>query len=473
MKTGQGIKTPLTEGNVIKGILGFGLPLLIGQVFQLFYGLVDVRVVGEILGEDALAAVGATSTLSDLLVGFLNGFTNGLAIILATYYGAKNEKYVKKALGGTIVLGILGALLVSGLSLLFLPQILSFLNIEEALLAQARAYISVILAGLLCAALYNVCAAVLRAIGDSFTPLIFLIVASLSNIGLDYLLVGPLSMGVAGAAYATVISQAGSALLCFLYVRKKYPVLRVSREDLRPERELWHKLLTSAFSMAFMISFVQLGTFALQTSINTFGGKVIVAHTAARKATGMFMLPFAVLGTALATFCGQNLGAGKPDRIREGILKTVLITWGWCILVIAVTYLWGPHLIQMIIASDDAQILGTACRYLRFDTLFYFVPAVISLFRNSMQGFGDTRTPVFSSMLELLGKVLVVLFLTPRIAYDGIILAEPMVWIVMVIPLVIGMAKRLKGTGRKPQGRKRRPAGSGLNDAPRASVKFL
>lgn len=431
--------TSLTEGNIIKGILSFALPLLIGQLFQLVYSLVDVRIVGEILGEHSLAAVGATTTLSDLLVGFMNGFTNGLAIVIATFYGAQNEKGMRKALGGTVFFGVAGAVLITSLSRTFLNQILRFLNVQEDFFAEAKGYIGIILAGLVCAAMYNVCAAILRAIGDSFTPLIFLILASVLNIVLDYFLIGTMQFGVKGAAYATVISQAFSALLCFIYMRKKHPVLRIGIRDLLPDSSLAVKLLSSGISMAFMISFVQLGTLALQTSINTFGEKTIVAHTAARKATGMFMLPFTVLGSALATFCGQNLGAGKTERIREGILKTVALTWCWCTLVIIGTRLFAPALIQAITASSDQDVIHTACRYLRFDTAFYFVPAVISLFRNSMQGFGDTKTPVFSSMLELLGKIGVVIFLTPKIAYDGIIVAEPIVWIIMVIPLIVNM----------------------------------
>ena len=438
-KINQSNRYSLTEGPTLRAILHFALPILIGQIFQLFYGLVDVRVVGEILGETSLAAVGATSTLSDLLVGFLNGFTNGLAIIIATYFGAKNERFVKKAMGGTIILGVIVALTISLLSLLSLEPILNFLNVSEELRGEATSYIWVILAGLLFAALYNICAAMLRAIGDSFTPLIFLIISSISNIALDYLLIGGTSLGVAGAAYATVISQALSAGLCFLYARKRYPLLRLSKEDFTPNREVYHKLLASGLSMAFMISFVQLGTLALQTSINTFGEKTIVAHTAARKATSMFMLPFSVLGASLATFCGQNMGAGKTERIREGIFKAVLLTWGWCLMMMLITYTFGDKLIQAIVASKDTEITHTACRYLRFDVLFYFVPAVISLFRNSMQGFGDTRTPVFSSTLELLGKVAVVFLLSPRMGYDGIIVAEPIVWVIMVIPLIVGL----------------------------------
>ena len=193
--------------------------------------------------------------------------------------------------------------------------------------------------------------------------------------------------------------------------------------------------------MAFMVSFVSLGTLALQTSINTFGTNTIVAHTAARKATNIFMLPFSVLGTTLATYCGQNLGAGKYSRIKKGIRDTVLLTFAWCLLVTLVAYKFSPVLIQIITATNEKEIMDTGTLYLKVNTIFYFVPAVICLFRNSMQGFGDNKTPVISSSLELIGKVLIVLFLTPAIGYMGIIVSEPIVWFIMVIPLIVNMAR--------------------------------
>ncbi|MCM1326917.1 MAG: MATE family efflux transporter [Bacteroidales bacterium] len=431
----------LTSGKPLKIILAFALPLFIGQLFQLFYSLVDTRIVGETLGETSLAAVGATTTLSDMLIGLLNGFTNGAAIIIATYFGAKNEGNLKKAVGGTVLLGAGFAILVSAVCLLFLNQILRFLNIEDTLLPEAKSYIGVVLAGLLSSALYNICAAVLRAMGDSVTPLIFLIVASFLNIGLDYAFILHFHMGVAGAAYATVLAQTLSAFFCFIYMRRKYPLLALSKEDMRFSRELYGRLFVTGISMGFMVSFVNLGTLALQTSINTFGENIIVAHTAARKATSIFMLPFGVLGTTLATYCGQNLGAGKYDRIRKGIRDTVLFTFLWCVGVILVAYTLSPMLIRMITASSQQEIVDTASLYLKVNTAFYFVPAVICLFRNSMQGFGDTKTPIFSSSLELIGKVVIAYFLAPRIGYGGIIVAEPIVWMIMVIPLIVNMAR--------------------------------
>ena len=431
----------LTEGKPLKLILYFAIPLFIGQLFQLFYSLVDTRIVGATLGETSLAAVGATTTLSDMLVSMLNGLTNGAAIVVATYFGAKDEKHMKKAIGGTVLIGICFSICVSALCLVFLSPILKFLNISEEIMPQAKVYIGIILAGLLASTLYNICAAILRAVGDSFTPLIFLIVASFLNIGLDYGFILGFHMGVEGAALATVLSQAVSAFLCFLYMKKKYPQLMLTKEDRKAEKEIYKKLLSSGLAMSFMISFVTLGTLALQTSINTFGTNIIVAHTAARKATSVFMLPFSVLGQTLATYCGQNLGAGKYDRIKKGIRDTVLVTFVWCVGVMIAAYTISPVLIGQITATKQKEVIDTATLYLKVNTVFYFVPAVISLFRNSMQGFGDSKTPVFSSSLELIGKILIAFFLTPVLGYMGIIVAEPIVWIIMVIPLIVNMAR--------------------------------
>lgn len=431
----------LTSGKPLKLILAFAIPLFIGQLFQLFYSLVDTRIVGEILGENSLAAVGATTTLSDMLTGLLNGFTNGMAIIVATYFGAGDEKNMKKSIGGTILLNILFTICISILCLLFLSPVLKFLHIDASILPEAKQYISIVLAGLIAGTCYNICTAILRAIGDSFTPLIFLVLASFLNIFLDYAFIRHLHTGVAGAAYATVISQAFSAFLCFLYMRKKYPQLALKKEDMKLSREIYEKLLSTGISMGFMVSFVNLGTLALQTSINTFGTSIIVAHTAARKATSIFMLPFSVLGTTLATYCGQNLGAGKYSRIKTGIRDTVLLTFGWCMLVILVAFTLSPSLIRMITASNEKEIIDTASLYLKVNTSFYFVPTVICLFRNSMQGFGDSKTPVFSSALELAGKIAIAFFLAPVIGYMGIIVSEPIVWFIMVIPLIVNMVK--------------------------------
>lgn len=431
----------LTKGKPIRLILLFAVPLFVGQLFQLFYSLADTRIVGQTLGDEALAAVGATTTLSDMLLSFLNGLTNGFAIVIATCFGAKDERQMKKAMGGTILLGSCCAVVLSGLCLLNMSGLLKLLNISPELFAAARGYIGIVIAGLLAATLYNICAAILRAIGDSFTPLLFLILAAFLNIAMDYGFILCLHTGVEGAAYATVIAQAVSAFLCFLYMRRRYPQLTLKKEDFKPDMILYKKLFGAGLSMGFMTSLVGIGTMALQTSINTFGTDIIVAHTAARKISSIYMLPFSVMGTTLATYCGQNLGAGKYSRIRQGIRDTVLVTFVWCAGVIISAYTVAPWLIRTVTATQKKDIIDTASLYLRVNTPFYYVPTVICLFRNSMQGFGDNRTPVISSSLEMIGKVLIALLLAPAIGYYGIIVAEPIVWFIMVIPLVVNMVR--------------------------------
>lgn len=431
----------LTQGKPIKVILLFAIPLYIGQLFQLGYSLIDTRIIGSTLGETSLAAVGATTSLSDLLIEFMNGVICGYGIIVATYFGAKEESKLRKSIGGTVVLSVGITALLSVGCLIFLPQILSFLNVSPELMPEASAYIRIIIAGLIATTLYNVCAAILRAIGDSFTPLLFLIISNLLNVGLDYLFILRLTMGVTGAAVATVASQALSAILCFLYMSRKYPQIVLHIKDMAPEKEMYGQLLPRGFSMGFMLSFVLMGSLALQTAINALGMNIIVAHTGARKATSLFLMIFFVLGTALATYCGQNLGAQEYGRIRQGIRDTILFSLVWYLLVILIVFTLSPVIINLITASAQPEIIDNAVLYLKVNASFYFLPAIICILRNSMQGFGDSKTPLVSSFIELVGKVLIAYLLVPNLEYMGVVLSEPIVWALMVIPLIISMLR--------------------------------
>ena len=427
----------LTKGNPSKLIIQFAIPIFIGNIFQLFYSLADTRIVGSTLGDEALAAVGATSTINNLIIGFLIGLTNGFAIIVARDFGAQKLEQLRKDLGGTLKLGIAISLLLTVISVIFLEPILRLLNMPETLMADGIAYIRVILLGMIAAMLYNVCASVLRAIGDTITPLIFLIFSTIMNIGLDYLLILGFHTGVAGAAYATVISQSVAAMMCFVYIWKRYPMLHLRKSDFIRDSKLEKSLLISGLSMGMMQSLVSLGTVALQGAINTLGTYTIVAHTGARKITEIFMLPFSVLGMTMATYCGQNLGAGEITRIKKGLKQVILVAWIWCALVVVASYTIAPVLVRLVTATSTKEVIETASLYLRIDTLVYFIPAMISILRNALQGIGDHITPIVSSFIELIGKVLIAIYLTPYLKYMGIILAEPIVWVLMVIPLII------------------------------------
>lgn len=427
----------LTKGNPGKLIIQFAIPVFIGNIFQLFYSLADTRIVGSTLGDEALAAVGATSTINNLIIGFLIGLTNGFAILVARDFGAHKLEQLRKDIGGILKLGMAISLLLTVISVAFIEAILRLLNMPEALMVDGIAYIRIILLGMTAAMLYNVCASVLRAIGDTITPLIFLIFSTIMSIGLDYLFILGFNTGVAGAAYATVISQSVAAIMCLVYIWKRYPMLHLKRCDFTRDVQLEKSLLISGLSMGMMHSLVSLGTVALQGAINTLGTYTIVAHTGARKITEIFMLPFGVLGMTMATYCGQNLGAGEIGRIKKGLKQVILVAWIWCVLVLIASYTIAPILIRLVTATSSKEVIETASLYLRIDTLVYFVPAMISILRNTLQGIGDPVTPIVSSFIELVGKVLVVIFLTPHLKYMGIILAEPIVWVLMVIPLII------------------------------------
>lgn len=431
----------LTEGKPIKVILLYTIPLLVGQIFQLFYSIVDTRIVGQMLGEEALAAVGATTSLSDLFVFFIFGATNGFAIITASCFGAKDSDGVRKAIAGTIELGAGMAAVLSLLCLIFINPVLRFMKVDEALLTEAKSYICIIIAGLVISAFYNICAATMRAVGDSVTPLIFLIISAFLNIILDYSLIAFCNMGVAGAAVATVLSQLISAALCILFIIRKYPELIPKKEHLRLDKNMISKQIPAGLSMGFMNSLIGVGTLCLQTQINSFGSEIIVSHTASRKLFSLTSLPFFVLSTALSNFSAQNMGAGKIDRIKEGIRDTTIFSFGWSVFTLIIIRFFTALLTEQIIGMNNELIISTTESYMRFHSYFFPVLAMVCLFRNAMQGFGDSRTPIVSSLLELLVKILVAFILCPLIAYKGVILCEPTAWCIMVIPLIINMKR--------------------------------
>ncbi|MDD6482536.1 MAG: MATE family efflux transporter [Lachnospiraceae bacterium] len=428
----------LTKGKPSSLILSFAIPIFLGNLLQLTYSIVDTRIVGTCLGEDALAAVGATTTLSNLIIGFLMGLSNGFAIITSQCFGAKDEEGVKKSFAGSLLMGtgISVALTVAGL--VFLRQFLAFLNVPDALVQEAGSYIVIIIAGLLATFLYDACAAALRALGDSLTPLVILLISVVFNIAGDVLLVMVLKTGVQGAAIATVLAQLLAFVICWIYMVKRYRLLRLGREDFRNlNPQMLQTMVKSGLSMGFMSSLVNIGSLTLQTAINKLGQAIIVAHTAARKITEIFMIMFSVFGQTMATYCGQNMGAGRIDRVKQGIRLAILYTCIWCTLAIIASYTIGPWLVHLVTGSDNPVVIKNATNYLKFDTLFYYVTAVICVLRNAMQGLGDHVTPLVSSSLEMIGKIIIAATLVPWLGYTGVILAEPLVWFIMVIPLVI------------------------------------
>lgn len=429
----------LTKGSPAKNMLEFALPVALGNLFQLCYSLADTRVVGSTLGETALASVGATTSISTLFIGFLSGLTNGFAILISRQFGGKDERGVHRFGAGSLLLGTLTSILLTVLCVAGLPTLMRILNVPDTLLPQSTSYIRVVLLGLSATMLYNACASILRSVGDTTAPLLFLIFSAVLNVGLDLFFILVLKLGVAGAAWATVLAQSLSAILSLIYMFQRYEVFHFSLSNFRISLDEVRELYTSGLSMATMMSLVFFGTLALQCAINMFGQDIIVAHTAARKITEFFMLPFSVMGVTMATYCGQNMGAGALDRIRTGIRHALILTWVWSLGMILLSYTVAPRLIYLVTGSENPTILATATRYLKFDTLFYFAPAGISILRNGLQGMGDHVTPIVSSSIELVGKIVASVVLARIFQYWGIIIAEPIVWIFMVIPLICSM----------------------------------
>ena len=429
----------LTEGTPWKQILLFSIPIFWGNVFQLLYSLVDTKIVGSTLGTEALAAVGSVSTLHTLMTGFLNGLTLGFSLITAMCFGAKNRKRLKKTFAAAISTLALVLMLI-----IFLHPVLNLLHVPQAQFEMAYAYISVLIVGLFATLFYNLCANTLRAIGDALTPLIFLIVATVSNIGLDYLFILGFQMGVQGAAYATVLAQLLSVVLCLIRIFRKVPILHIQKEDFRFDRELMAEMYKSGLSMGLMSCLVGIGTILLQSAINTLGTTVIVAHTAARKVFELVSLPNSVLGSAMATYCGQNYGARRFDRIRQGIRASLIIAAVWAVVVFLICHTIEGKLIQFVASTTNPDVIYWGSTYLKVDMSFIVICGVIVILRNSMQGFGDRVIPVFSSCIELAGKIMFAFVFAPMFAYWGIIWAEPMVWIAMVIPLIVKVVHVLK-----------------------------
>lgn len=428
----------LTSGRPVKIILVFSLPIILGSLFQQLYSMIDTVIVGRTIGVDAIAALGSTSYISNLLIGFMTGLTNGFSIITARYFGAGDHVKMRRAVAGTVILGLAVSAVLTVVSCLFLDVFLRLLDTPEEIFDSARSYIFIILAFMTFAMLYNMSASILRAVGDSVTPLLFLIFSSLVNVGLDVLFITRLGMGVRGAAAATVISQSASFILCLIYIAVRFRWLLPKGEDFRVKAEEISELLSMGLSMALMFSIVEMGSLILQRAINNFGTAIIAAHTAARKISSILMLPYSALGSACATFCSQNMGAGRPERVGRGIKSALGLGFIWSGAAVAVGYLGSPFIVRFIAGDADVSIIETACAYMRVNTPFYFVLAVLVIMRNSLQGLGRKAVPVASSVVECVGKAVVAFLAAPALGYFGVMISEPCVWILMTILLIAG-----------------------------------
>lgn len=431
----------LLKDHILKALILFTIPILIANIFQQLYNTMDTMIVGNFLGDTSLAAISACGAVYELMVGFALGVGNGLSIVTARSYGAHDENLVKKSVAGSLIIGIGLTLVIMLISVIFLYPLLEVLHTPRDIIDEAYSYIIIVtlFVGVMFA--YNLFAGLLRAIGDSVMPLIFLIVSSVINVILDILLITQFKMGVQGAAIATVIAQGVSAVLCIFYIYKKAPILIPRKEHFLFDLGLYKELLGQGFSMGFMMSIVSAGTVILQSSINGFGYLTIAAHGTARKLNSFCMMPAGTIGLALSTFVSQNEGANQPQRIRQGMKYANLIVCLWAVIISIVLFFFAPLLVQLISGSQDTMVIENASLYLMINAPFYAVLGMLLNLRNALQGIGMKVIPLVSSVIECIGKILFVIIFIPMLKYFGVIICEPVIWCCMCIQLVFSFYK--------------------------------
>lgn len=434
----------MTQGNVTKLIMSFAIPVLLGNIFQQFYTMADTMMVGQILGVNALAAIGASTSLSNLVIGLCTGVAMGVSILIAQYYGAKDEDGMKKATAGCLLLCAVSVIVIFIFAILSKDILLRMLKTPSSIFGEANEYLTIIIFGLFVTMAYNMMASMMRSIGDSRTPLYFLIIASILNVLLDYVFIAHIRLGVAGAGYATVISQFVSVVLCYIYMRKKYPMFIIKKKDFHVEKEILNKQLTMGISMGLMNSIVSLGSVILQSAVNSLGEVTIAAHTAARKVVEMFMQPLISIAIADTTFVSQNLGAKQFKRIRAGMKSSIVITFIWVCIVILLSFTCIDFFIGFLVNAKQTEVIDLAAYYTRISSVFYFVLAILFIYRNGLQGLGNGRGPIVSSCIEMGVKIAATFLLIPFTGYLGICLAEPIAWSIMGPVLMFFFYKDLK-----------------------------
>lgn len=426
----------LLHGPILKSLVIFMIPMVISSAFQQLYNAVDTAIVGNYLGETSLAAIGACASIFELLVGFSNSMASGLSIVSARAFGSGDEDQMKKSVAGSIVIGLVTLVAVTLICSVAMKPLLHLINTPESIIEESYSYIRVICMWIVVMFAYNFSSAMLRAIGNSIMPLVFLVFSSLLNIVLDIFFITVLHRGVVGAAEATVIAQGVSAVLCIYYMLKKTKNLIPSREHFVFDKPLYADLAGQGYSMALMGSIVSCGSIILQSGINSLGTEIIAGHVAARKVYAICNLPFISMGIACSTFIGQNKGANQGDRILKAIRAAYIYDVVMAVIVTAFLWFAAPSLIHLISGSENPVILGNGAKFLRVVGPFYAVLGILMVTRMSLQGIGAKIVPLISSVIEFVGKILFAKIFIPMFAYNAVIWCEPLIWCAMTAQLL-------------------------------------
>lgn len=431
------MRNDLTAGKPGKLILQFTLPLLVGNLFQQFYSMADTIIVGRTIDVYALAAVGATGAISFLILGFVQGVTSGFSVITAQCVGASDERGIRRSVATSILLSVGVTVLFTFLSIYTARPLLELMQTPADIIDDAYRYIIVIYYGIVTSVFFNLFSSILRALGDSKTPLIFLIIACIINIVLDFACILLFHMGVAGAAWATIIAQAVSALLCLLYSLKRFPVLRLHKEDWAFSWRFAWQHLRVGLPMAFQFSVTAIGVMIMQAALNSFGSETVAAFTAASKIENIVSQPYNSLGVTASVFAAQNYGAGKIARIREGVRKSTLYSLIWAAAGGLLVVFGGRMLIRLFVGEASAAVFDQAQYYLNVMALFLFALGQLFIYRNVLQGVGRGAVPLAAGFAELVMRAFAAFVLTSALGYLGVCLANPIAWLGAVVPLAV------------------------------------
>ena len=427
----------MLHGNIIYSLIAFSIPLFISNLFQVLYNAADTMIVGNQLGDKSLAAIGACTAVYDLLVGFALGIGNGMSIVVARAYGAQDMKRVKRSVAGASIIGVIVTIVVMILAKFSLYPILKLLKTDQEIIGESYTYIIIITMAVGVMFTYNLLSGFLNAIGNSLAPLVFLIFSAIINVILDLLFIVGFSMGVEGAAYATIIAQMISAILCFIYIVKRCPMLLPAKEDFKIQKSLYIELFSQGISMGIMLAIVSAGTVILQIGINELDNYLILSgHTVARKLSSICMMPIGTISLATSTFVSQNFGANNRERILKAIRYAIIFSFGWAIIISTILFLFSPWIVRVMSGSTKDIVIRNGSNYLKINAPFYSALGVLLVLRSSLQGIGKKVIPVISSVIELLGKIVFILFFIPSLKYFGVIICEPVIWCLMCVQLV-------------------------------------
>ena len=431
----------LIHGPILPALISFALPILLSNIFQQLYNTADILIVGRFLGPDSLAAVGATTAIFDLIIGFALGVGNGMGVVIARYYGARNFSKIKEAVAATWILGALLSVIVMAIGFVGLYPLLQYLETPAEILPQSYDYISMIVSCVGVSFAYNLFAGLLRSVGDSLAALGFLVFSALVNVALDLYFITQLQLGVQSAGLATIISQGLSALLCFFYIRRSVPELLPSLKHFKWDKALYVDLLEQGLAMGMMGSIVSIGSVILQSSVNSFGAVIISAQTSARRIMAFALLPMTSISASITTFTSQNYGAKRPDRIVQGLRISSRLSMSWAAFVCIFLFFASPALVSFLASSTDSYLVENGTLYLRISSTFYPILSLLLIYRNCLQGLGQKLLPLVSSFIELIGKIAFVAWIMPWSGYLGVIFCEPLIWLAMTIQLYFSLSK--------------------------------